>query len=255
MDQEKSSVEITNIFPKSPEMLVIKGRQNEYVSSPMPPLYAELKKFADKKDRATFQLQLPLDTLSKKIIKRSFDIFLSSLVIVGILSWLIPIMALLIKLDSKGSVFFLQKRHKKGGKIFTCIKFRSMIENEDADLLQATADDERITKLGRFLRNHYLDELPQFFNVFVGDMSFIGPRPHMVSDNNKYEELIEFYDYRHKVKPGITGLSQAMGYVGETRNIQAMKDRVQLDIFYARHWSLSLDLKILWYTLRKIAGL
>lgn len=254
MDKEKSPVEITNIFPKTPEMFVIKGRQNEYVSSPMPPLYAELKKFVNRKDRATFQLQLPLDSLSKRIIKRSVDIFLSSIVIVGILSWLAPVMALLIRLDSKGPVFFLQRRNKRGGKVFTCIKFRSMIENDDADLLQASADDERITKLGRFLRNHYLDELPQFFNVFVGDMSFIGPRPHMVSDNNKYEQLVEHYDYRHKVKPGITGLSQAMGYVGETRNIQAMRDRVQLDIFYVRHWSLRLDLKILLHTLSKIVG-
>jgi len=254
MDQEKSSIEITNIFPKSPEMFVIKGRGNEYAFSPMPPLYAKLKKFANIKDRATFQLQLPLDSISKRIIKRVGDIFLSSIVVVGILSWLIPIIALLIKLDSKGPVFFLQKRNKQGGKTFTCIKFRSMIENEDADMLQASADDERITKLGRFLRNHYLDELPQFFNVLAGDMSLIGPRPHMVSDNNKYEDLIEYYDYRHKVKPGITGLSQAMGYVGETRNVQAMRDRVQLDIFYVRHWSLSLDLKILWNTFRKIVG-
>jgi len=254
MDQEKSSAEITNIFPKTPEMFVIKGRQNEDVSSPMPSMSTELKKFANITDTATFQLRLPLDSMSKKIIKRTGDIILSSIVIVGILSWLIPIMTLLIKIDSKGPVFFLQKRNKKDGKTFTCIKFRSMIENEDADLLQATTNDERITKLGRFLRNHYLDELPQFFNVLIGDMSFIGPRPHMISDNNKYEELIEFYDYRHKVKPGITGLSQAMGYVGETRNVQAMRDRVQLDIFYVRHWSLRLDLKILWNTICKIAG-
>ena len=254
MEKEKSSAEITDVFPKTPEMIVIKGGQKEYVSSPMPPLYAELKKFANIKDTATFRIHLPLESFSKRIIKRSGDIFLSSLLIVGLLSWLIPIMALMIRLDSRGPVFFLQKRNKRGGKTFTCIKFRTMIENEDADLLQATADDERITKLGRFLRHHYLDELPQFFNVLVGDMSFIGPRPHMVSDNNKYEELIEFYDYRHKVKPGITGLSQAMGYVGETRHIQAMRDRVQLDIFYVRHWSLRLDLKILWHTLRKIAG-
>ena len=254
MDQEKSSAEITNIFPKSPEMFVIKGRQIEYASSPMPSLYVELKKFANIQDQATFQLQLPLDSILKRIIKRSMDIFLSSIVIVGILSWLIPIMALLIKLDSKGPVFFLQKRNKRGGKTFTCIKFRSMIENDDADMLQATTDDERITKLGKFLRNHCMDELPQFFNVVLGDMSLIGPPPHIVSDNNKYEELIEFYDYRHKVKPGITGLSQAMGYVEETRNIQAMRDCVQLDIFYARHWSLRLDMKILWNTLGKIAG-
>lgn len=254
MDQEKSSAEITDLFPKIPKMIVIKGRQNENVFSPMPPLYTELKRFTKINEAATLQLQLPLDNISKRIIKRSGDIFLSSLVIVGILSWLMPIIALMIKLDSKGPVFFLQKRNKRGGKTFTCIKFRSMIENEEADLLQASADDERITKLGRVLRNHYLDELPQFFNVFLGDMSFIGPRPHMVSDNNKYEELIEFYDYRHKVKPGITGLSQAMGYVGETRNIQAMRDRVQLDIFYVRHWTMLLDLKILWNTIRKIAG-
>jgi lipopolysaccharide/colanic/teichoic acid biosynthesis glycosyltransferase len=254
MDQEKSSAEITNVFSRTPEMIVIKGRQSQYVYSQMPPLYTELKRFAKIKEAATLQLQLPLDNISKRMIKRSGDILLSSLIIVGILSWLIPIIGLLIKLDSKGPVFFLQKRNKRGGKTFTCIKFRSMFENEEADLLQASADDERITKLGRFLRNHYLDELPQFFNVLFGDMSFIGPRPHMVSDNNKYEELIEFYDYRHKVKPGITGLSQAMGYVGETRNIQAMRDRVQLDIFYVRHWTLRLDLKIVWNTIRKMAG-
>ena len=254
MDQEKSSAEISNVFSRTPEMIVIKGRQSQYVPSQMPPLYTELKRFVKIKEAATLQLQLPLDNISKRITKRAGDILLSSLIIVGILSWLIPIIALLIKLDSRGPVFFLQKRNKKGGKTFTCIKFRSMIENEEADLLQASADDERITKLGRFLRNHYLDELPQFFNVLLGDMSFIGPRPHMVSDNNKYEELIEFYNYRHKVKPGITGLSQAMGYVGETRNIQAMRDRVQLDIFYVRHWTLRLDLKILWNTIRKIAG-
>lgn len=253
MDQKKSSAEITNLLPKTPEMIVIKGRQIEYASSPMPPWYIELKKFANIKPGSTFKLQLPLESKSKRVIKRTGDVVISSLVIVGILSWLIPIIALLIKLDSKGPVFFLQKRNKKDGKVFTCIKFRSMIDNDDADLLQATTNDERITRLGRFLRNHYLDELPQFFNVLVGDMSFIGPRPHMITDNNKYEELIEYYDFRHKVKPGITGLSQAMGYVGETRHLQAMRDRVQLDIFYVRHWSFWLDLKILWYTLRKIS--
>ena len=255
MDQEKSSAEKSNIFPKPPEMIVIKGRQLEYSSSAMPSSFVELKKFTNLQPTATFPLQLPLDKMSKRVIKRACDILISSIVIVGILSWLIPILALLIKLDSKGPVFFLQKRNKRGGKTFTCIKFRSMIENEEADVLQATAEDERITKLGNFLRNHYLDELPQFFNVFVGDMSLIGPRPHMVNDNNKYEALIEFYDYRHKVKPGITGLSQAMGYVGETRNLQAMRDRIQLDIFYVRHWSLLLDLKIFWNTIRKTSGI
>ena len=254
MEKKKSSIEKTEVFQKTPEMLVIKGRQKTLVSFPPQPLYSELRKFAKIKNKSTLPIKLPLDRIIKRFIKRSVDIFLSIMVIVGILSWLIPIMALLIKLDSKGPVFFLQKRNKRGGNTFTCIKFRSMIENEDADMLQASVNDERITKLGRFLRYHYLDELPQFFNVLVGDMSLIGPRPHMVSDNNKYEDLIEHYEYRHRVKPGITGLSQAMGYVGETRNIQAMKDRVLLDIFYVRHWSLRLDLKILWYTFRKIAG-
>lgn len=254
MEKEKSSVEITNVFPLAPEMFVIKGRQHDFTSLPLQPIYIELKKFAGIKETATFQFRLPLESFWKRTLKRAADIFLSTFVILGLLSWLIPIMAVLIKLDSKGPVFFLQKRNKRGGRIFNCIKFRSMIENDDADLLQAAPDDERITKLGRFLRNHFIDELPQFFNVWIGDMSFIGPRPHMVNDNNKYEEIIEFYNYRHKVKPGITGLSQAMGYVGETRNIQAMKDRVHLDIFYVRHWSLRLDMKIFWHTLRKMFG-
>jgi lipopolysaccharide/colanic/teichoic acid biosynthesis glycosyltransferase len=251
MEKEKSSAEITNVFPKAPEMIVIKGRQADQISFPTQSLYAELKKFVQIRESATFFLRLPLDDLFKRTMKRTADLILSTIVITTVLSWLIPVLAILIKLDSKGPVFFLQKRNKRDGKIFTCIKLRSMVENDDADNLPASADDERITKLGRFLRTHYLDELPQFFNVWIGDMSFIGPRPHMVSDNNKYEELIEFYDFRHKVKPGITGLSQAMGYVGETKYLQAMRDRVQLDIFYVRHWSIGLDLKIFWHTLRK----
>jgi len=255
MDKEKSSAEKTNVFPKHPEMFVIKGRQTDYVSVPTHSLYTELKKFARIKENATLLLKLPLDNLFQRALKRTVDILLSTIIIVAVLSWLIPIIALLIKLDSKGPVFFLQKRNKRNGEIFTCIKFRSMIENDDADNLQASIDDERITRFGRFLRNHFIDELPQFFNVLIGDMSFIGPRPHMISDNNKYEELIEFYDFRNKVKPGITGLSQVMGYVGETKHIQAMKDRVQLDIFYVRHWSAGLDIKILWHTFRKFVRL
>lgn len=251
MEKEKSSAEVVNVYPKAPEMFVIKGRQTDYVSLPAHSVYAELKRFVRIKDNSALLLQLPLDNLSSRLIKRTADIILSTIIIAAILSWLIPLLALLIKIDSKGPVFFLQKRNKKSGSVFTCIKFRSMIENDDADNLQASSDDERITRLGRFLRNHYIDELPQFFNVWLGDMSFIGPRPHMISDNNKYEELIEFYDFRHKVKPGITGLSQVMGYVGETKHIQAMRDRVQLDSFYVRHWSMRLDLRIFWHTLRR----
>jgi putative colanic acid biosynthesis UDP-glucose lipid carrier transferase len=251
MEKEKSSAEVVNVYPKAPEMFVIKGRQSDYVSLPAHSVYAELKKFVRIKDNTTLLFQLPLDNPSSRIIKRTADIIISTVVIIGILSWLTPILALLIRLDSKGPVFFLQKRNKKAGGVFTCIKFRSMIENDEADNLQASSYDERITRLGRFLRHHYIDELPQFFNVWLGDMSFIGPRPHMISDNNKYEGLIEFYDFRHRVKPGITGLSQVMGYVGETKHLQAMKDRVQLDSFYVRHWTIGLDLRIFWHTLRK----
>src|SRR6185503_3389328 len=168
MDQDKSSAEKANVFPKAPEMFVIKGRQTDYVSLPAQSLYTELKKFARIKDNTTLLLKLPLDNLFQRILKRSADLILSAIIIVGILSWLIPILALLIKLDSKGPVFFLQKRNKRNGKLFTCIKFRSMIENDDADNLQASADDDRITKFGRFLRNSFIDELPQFFNVWTG---------------------------------------------------------------------------------------
>lgn len=252
MEKEKSTAEPTHIFSKTPDMLVIKGRQDISTFQPKQTVYSILKEFVGIKDPGALYLNLPLDSFPERLFKRSIDIFFSTIVIIGVLTWVIPIMALLIKLDSKGPVFFLQKRNKRNGELFTCIKFRTMIENDEADLLQASANDERVTKLGRYLRNHFLDELPQFFNVWIGDMSLIGPRPHMVSDNNKYEELIEYYDYRHKVKPGITGLSQVLGYVGETRDIQAMRDRVQLDIFYVRHWSLNLDIKIILHTFRKI---
>ena len=196
----------------------------------------------------------PFDYRINRILKRVTDIFFATFVISCILSWLIPIIAVLIKLDSKGPIFFLQKRNKKNGKVFTCIKFRSMIINYEADVKAAEENDERITRLGKFLRNNYLDELPQFFNVLWGDMSVIGPRPHMVSDNLRYNELVNYYSYRHKVKPGITGLAQVMGYVGSTADILKMQDRVNMDVFYVRHWSLKLDIAILYRTIRKILG-
>ncbi len=200
-----------------------------------------------------FKIQ-PLDNGGNRILKRSADIILSLIIIVGLLSWLIPIIAILIKLDSRGPVFFLQKRNKRNGELFTCIKFRSMIVNEDADILPAEKDDKRITRLGRFLRNHYVDELPQFFNVLWGDMSVIGPRPHMVSDNINYDQMIKNYAYRHKIKPGITGLAQILGYVGLVDDQQKLEARVNIDIFYARHWSPKLDIVIFFRTIKKIAG-
>ena len=197
----------------------------------------------------------PLEDDRNRAVKRGIDILVSFIFIAAVLSWLIPLMAVLIKLDSKGPVFFLQKRNKRRGELFSCIKFRSMRSNVDADILPAGRNDIRITKLGKFLHKHYLDELPQFFNVLWGDMSIIGPRPHMVSENIKYDGLIKNYNSRHKVKPGITGLAQAMGYVGETDNAHKMKTRVDMDIFYIRHWSFRLDMIILYRTLRKSVGL
>lgn len=202
--------------------------------------------------KATNSFCQPLAISFNRKIKRSFDIFFSIIVIIGVLSWLIPIMAILIWLDSKGPVFFLQKRNKRNGKLFTCIKFRSMVVNAAADILPAAKDDKRITTLGKFLRNHYLDELPQFLNVLIGDMSIIGPRPHMINDNIKYSNDIDLYEQRHKGKPGITGLAQVLGYVGAAENIQEIKDRVALDIFYLRNWSFKLDMLILYKTVSRI---
>ncbi len=200
-------------------------------------------------------INLPLDKPVSRNIKRSMDIFFSMLVIIGILSWLIPLVAIIIKLDSRGPVFFLQKRNKRNGGIFTCIKFRSMIVNAEADVLPAGRFDKRITRVGKFMRKNYMDEIPQFFNVLWGDMSVVGPRPHMLSDNMKYQEEVEYYGYRHKVKPGITGLAQVMGFVGAPVDVRKMKDRVNTDIFYVRHWSLKLDLVILYRTFLKTIGI
>ena len=196
----------------------------------------------------------PFDYRINRVLKRIADIFFATFVIICILSWLIPVIAVLIKLDSKGPVFFMQKRNKKKGKIFTCIKFRSMIMNEEADLMPAIENDTRITRISKFLRHNYLDEFPQFFNVLWGDMSVIGPRPHMISENLLYSELVEHYAYRNKIKPGITGLAQVMGYVGTSGDIRKIQDRVNIDIFYVRHWSLKLDINIFCRTMRKIVG-
>lgn len=252
MEQEISPANIPEPASKTIDFLAIKGGLTEAQPITKLPIHFQLNKFLGNHEAETYSLRLPLENFMYRIAKRAGDLIFSTLVIAGILSWLIPLIALAIKIDSKGPVFFLQKRNKRNGGIFTCIKFRSMIMNDEADITQARINDLRITRLGKFLRNHYLDELPQFFNIWWGDMSLIGPRPHMVNDNLKYEELIEFYDYRHRVKPGITGLAQVLGYVGETKYLQRMKDRVLLDIFYIRHWSIALDLKIFFRTFFRV---
>lgn len=197
----------------------------------------------------------PLNSALNKATKRVLDVIVAVIVMVLVLSWLVPLLAIFIKLGSPGPVFFLQRRNKRNGEIFTCIKFRSMVVNKEADILPAAENDERITKLGRFLRRYYIDELPQFINVLWGDMSVVGPRPHMISDNLRYGEIVDHYFYRHKVKPGITGLAQVLGYVGSVgEDTQKIKDRVSLDIFYWRHWSLRLDMVILFRTIGHAMG-
>jgi len=196
----------------------------------------------------------PLEKRSNLVLKRAFDLFLSIILIVVIFSWLLPLVALLIIIDSRGPVFFLQSRIKKGGRNFTCIKFRTMHVNEDADRLPASMNDGRITKTGKFLRKYHLDELPQLLNVFLGDMSITGPRPYMVSDHEKYATLIHQYQTRYEVKPGITGLAQSMGHFGYVHTTGQMEKRVELDLAYIRHWSLTLDIKIISRTFLKIIG-
>jgi putative colanic acid biosynthesis UDP-glucose lipid carrier transferase len=213
------------------------------------------KTYASKNTAAVYFIRLPLYKTINRFIKRAIDILFSMIVIATILSWLIPLMAILIKTTSAGPVFFLQKRHKQNGAIFTCIKFRSMVVNHLADILPAAVNDKRVTVLGRFLRRTFIDELPQFFNVLWGDMSVVGPRPHMLSESLRFEEQVKHYSYREKIKPGITGLSQVMGLEGAADNMYKMNARVDMDIFYLRHWSLKLDVVILYRTMRKMTGL
>jgi putative colanic acid biosysnthesis UDP-glucose lipid carrier transferase len=191
---------------------------------------------------------IPLDDTFNKAMKRTFDIVFSSLVIIFFLSWLLPLLALLIKLDSRGPVFFGQERSGINYQTFRCWKLRSMYVNNEANSLLARRGDTRITRIGAFLRKTSLDELPQFFNVFLGQMSIVGPRPHMLKVNEEYALVAEKYMVRHFIKPGITGLSQVRGYRGDTSSDYQIRGRVKLDIFYLENWSFLLDLKIVFYT-------
>jgi putative colanic acid biosynthesis UDP-glucose lipid carrier transferase len=188
---------------------------------------------------------LPFEKIETHIQKRILDVIFSLVVCITILSWLIPVLWLVIILDSKGPLFFKQKRDGINGKQFFCYKLRSMTVNNDADKLSASKNDKRITKVGGFLRKTSLDELPQFFNVLLGDMSIVGPRPHMNAHTKKYVEEVENYLVRNSVKPGITGLAQISGYRGEVVEKSDIKNRVRLDIFYIENWSFLLDIKII----------
>ncbi len=192
---------------------------------------------------------IPLDDIINQWIKRTFDIIFSLAIIVLVLSWLIPILAFFIKRESKGPVFFMQMRNGLNYKEFNCYKFRSMTINAIADIEQVSKNDPRITNIGRFMRKTSIDELPQFINVFFGEMSVVGPRPHMVSHTEMYARKIDKFMVRHFIKPGITGLAQTNGFRGEVENDQDIIYRVKYDIFYMENWSLLLDLKIIFMTL------
>ncbi|SFQ83020.1 exopolysaccharide biosynthesis polyprenyl glycosylphosphotransferase [Hymenobacter arizonensis] len=185
--------------------------------------------------------------------KRAFDLVFSLLVVAFLLSWLVPLIALLIKLDSKGPTFFRQLRTGKDGRPFYCLKFRSMAPNAEADERQASRGDQRVTKVGAFLRKTSLDELPQFLNVLRGEMSVVGPRPHMLRHTQDYAQVIDNFMDRHAVTPGITGLAQVCGHRGETKEVESMARRVNADLQYIRHWSFLLDLKIVLLTVWQMA--
>lgn len=196
-------------------------------------------------------VKTPLDNYYVSVFKRIFDIAFSLFVIVFILSWLIPILGLLIVLESKGPVFFKQNRPGLNEEAFDCYKFRSMKINETTEE-EASKDDPRVTRIGKFIRKTSIDELPQFFNVLMGDMSVVGPRPHLWAQNRTYGKSIKKYMIRHHVKPGITGLAQVRGFRGEIKIDDDMINRIKYDVFYIENWSFFLDLKIIFETVVNI---
>lgn len=194
----------------------------------------------------------PLENVLNKLQKRIFDLIFSILVIVLIYPWLFPIVFFIQKITSKGPVFFIQKRTGQDNKKFGCIKFRTMYINKDSELKGTLKNDPRITPFGKFLRKTRIDELPQFINVFRGQMSVVGPRPHMLKHTEEYSQLIDEFLVRQFVKPGITGWAQTTGYIDETKKLQEMKDKVKKDVWYIENWTIFLDLKIIALTILNI---
>ncbi len=185
------------------------------------------------------------DRYNYLVYKRFMDVMTSIIVLLLVFPWLFPIIVLLIKLDSKGPVFFRQKRIGFLGKTFWCYKFRTMYVNEYADTRRAVSDDPRVTRVGWLLRNTCLDELPQFINVLLGQMSVVGPRPHMLKDTQEFSNLVSNYNFRNLARPGITGLSQVRGYRGPATRFEDILRRYQWDSYYVRNVSFVLDLKIM----------
>ncbi|MDQ6812544.1 MAG: undecaprenyl-phosphate glucose phosphotransferase [Bacteroidota bacterium] len=193
----------------------------------------------------------PLENMDSQIKKRTFDVIFSILIIFFILSWLVPLMAIIIKLESRGPVFFTQLRSGKNNTPFLCYKFRSLKVNYDAHNKQVSRDDNRFTRIGKFLRKSNMDELPQFFNVLGGQMSIVGPRPHMLKHTEEYSQMLTHYMIRHYVKPGVTGWAQINGYRGEIKKKRDLRGRIEHDIWYMENWSMWLDLRVIALTVYK----
>ncbi len=193
----------------------------------------------------------PLASQANQMLKRSFDVAFSLLALIFLVPFVFPLIAIAIRLESKGDVFFVQQRPGKHNRLFPCLKFRSMRSNNESEK-QASKNDMRITKVGAFLRKTSLDELPQFINVLLGHMSVVGPRPNMVKQLEYYEQVLDEYSVRHFITPGITGLAQVKGFRGETQSDELMQKRVALDLTYMQQWSFWLDLKIILLTVWNI---
>ncbi|MFN2439736.1 MAG: undecaprenyl-phosphate glucose phosphotransferase [Chitinophagaceae bacterium] len=194
----------------------------------------------------------PLEDVGNRIKKRIVDVIISAFVLIFILSWLIPIIGLLIYLESPGPIFFSQLRSGKNNKSFKCLKFRSMKINNDADKVQAKKNDSRLTKIGKFIRKTNLDEFPQFINVLNGEMSVIGPRPHMLKHTQDYSKIVQQYMIRQFLKPGISGWAQVNGFRGEIHGNEQIIGRVECDIWYSENWSLWLDIRIMCLTVYRL---
>ncbi|HSI77671.1 MAG TPA: sugar transferase [Lunatimonas sp.] len=202
-------------------------------------------------EQSFFLNELPLTYYSTthNSAKQVVDVVISIFVLTFLFSWIYPLLYVLIKMESKGPVFFRQLRHGKDNVPFYCLKFRTMVINNEADSRQASRNDPRVTKIGAFLRKSSLDELPQILNVLRGEMSIVGPRPHPLMLNERFSKEISNLMCRHLVKPGITGLAQAKGFRGETSTYYDMSSRCRLDLFYVRNWSFWLDTKIIIWTI------
>ena len=201
-----------------------------------------------------FPIFHPLNLRKNRFMKRLVDILFSLTFLCLVFPFILILVLVMTTVTMPGRIFFVQKRTGLNGKIFKCIKFRSMRVNSESHHKQATYGDRRITKWGFFMRKTNIDETPQFINVLLGDMSIVGPRPHMVKHTDEYSEVVEGYMQRHFVKPGVTGLSQIKGYRGEITKLSDIRNRVRLDVFYIKHWSLRMDMSIIIRTFFKCFG-